>query len=119
MQRITKSIIAKIDPTKETRERDIVDAEIRGFGIRIRPNTDPTFYFRYSSPKTKKIRRLSIGSVSGIELDTAREIAREYRGHIAKGMDLRCRGSALSAPPIRWQSLTNPLCLQDTCAYMP
>lgn len=87
MQRITKTLILKIDPSIETRDRDISDTEIRGFGIRIRPNVDPAFYFRYQSPKTKKIRLLSIGSVKDIELETAREIAREYRGYLAKGTD--------------------------------
>jgi len=87
MQRISKSTVSKIDMSKETESRDISDAEIRGFGIRIRPGSSPTFYFRYQSPKFKKIRRISIGSTSHIELETARDIAREYRGHVARGID--------------------------------
>lgn len=87
MQRITKSLLLKIDPSKETRDRDISDAELRGFGVRVRPKTDPTFYFRYQSPRTNKIRMLSLGSVRAIELERAREIAREYRGHLVAGTD--------------------------------
>jgi integrase len=85
MQRITKGLIAKLGP--ETRERDIVDAEVRGFGIRIRPGRAPGFYFRYRSPKDQKVRRLSLGLVGEVELETARALAREYRGHLLRDID--------------------------------
>lgn len=87
MQRISKSTISKISPQDEAKERDIIDAEVRGFGIRVRPKNDPTFYFRYQSPKTGKIRRISIGSCYDVSVDDARKHAQTYRNEILKGFD--------------------------------
>ena len=83
VKRITKSIIKQ--HVNSSRELTVYDTEVRGFGVRFRPGSNPSYVFRYSLGRTKK--RLHIGMASELEPESAREIAKQFRQSLARGDD--------------------------------
>jgi integrase len=70
--------ISKLKPPKSGR-REVYDRQVPGFGIRITDRGVKSFIFLYTSPTKHKRARITIGRVGEINLETAREQARELR----------------------------------------
>lgn len=70
-----------------SKEYGLWDIEIPGFGVRVRDSGYKSYVFYYRIRGQKKVRRITIGNVKGISLDTARRLAREYRLETRRGND--------------------------------
>ena len=77
-----------IDGLKRQPDRDVVawDSELRGFGVRLKPSGASTFLIQYRNSEGRS-RRLSIGSLSILTPEEARQIARERLVEVTKGAD--------------------------------
>jgi len=75
-------MIERLGPV--TKETWLMDLEVVGFGIRMRPNCKAVYAMRWKDPMSRD-RKLKIGAVSQVELEDARAIARQRFGEIARG----------------------------------
>jgi len=86
-QRITKRVVdrLKIEPNEYTEW----DAQMPGFGVRVRPSGAMSYVvvYRAGSGRGAPQRRYTIGSVGKITPDQARERARVVLGAVAHGKD--------------------------------
>lgn len=83
--RITKSFLKQLEADRPKAERIIFDDEVRGFGIRARPDGVPLYIFRYKLGRRRF--RISLGPAHELPPEKAREIARGYRVSIREGRD--------------------------------
>lgn len=97
MPKLTKRVI---DGLKPQSDRDVVtwDSELRGFGVRIKPSGASTFLIQYRNTEGRS-RRMSIGSLTVLTPDEARQIARERLVEVTKGADPAEDRKALRAAP--------------------
>ncbi len=80
--KLTRRVIDRLAPV--TKETWLMDSEVIGFGIRQRPNAGPVYSMRWKD-KNSRDRKMKIGPVAGVELEAARNIARQRLGEIALG----------------------------------
>jgi integrase len=93
---LTALAVQKIRPpqSKSTR-RELKDAAVRGFGVRVTPEGSKSWVFVYTSPTKQKRVRLTIGNVEfknpdgqvALDLEQARAVAIELRRAIREGRD--------------------------------
>jgi len=81
-KKLTKRMIEGLKPV--TKEAWLMDLEVVGLGIRMRPNCKPVYAMRWKDPMSRD-RKLKIGAVSQVELEDARAIAKQRFGEIARG----------------------------------
>jgi integrase len=84
----TKLTKRTIDSLKTTEGRDrirVYDTELRGFGITVYASGRKSFFIQYGPAKSR--RRMKIGDYGPLTPDTAREMAQEALGSVAKGED--------------------------------
>lgn len=99
-ERITRKLI-EIAHAAIERERIIFDTEVRGFGIRLRPGVEPSYFFRYSTGAGAKAK-VPIGLASDLKPEEAREAARALRRAVLGGEDPRsARMQARAIPTLR------------------
>lgn len=84
--RISKATLKRI-ASEQFRDHEIVDTELKGFGIRIRSTGATSYFFRYSRPSDGKIDRISLGPTTILSPEEARERARELRAFVIVGKD--------------------------------
>jgi integrase len=86
-QKITKRIVdgLKVRPS----EYAIWDAQLSGFGVRVRPSGAMSYVvvYRAGSGRAAPVRRLTIGAVGKITPDQARTRAQTLLGDVAHGRD--------------------------------
>lgn len=83
-ERITKTLLKELPPA--TGERIIFDSEVRGFGVRIRPGAQPSFFFRYSDGRGGK-KKIVLGRFGDLTPELARRQALELRQKVTLGAD--------------------------------
>lgn len=86
--RITKAVLNGITPTG--REFFVWDADLPGFGLRVRAKGAASWVVQYraGSGRDAPTRRLTLGAVSdALPPDAARKLAREKLGAVALGSD--------------------------------
>jgi integrase len=62
------------------------DAELRGFGIRIKPSGSAAYLIQYRNAEGRT-RRLALAKIGTLTPEEARKLAREKLGSVAKGAD--------------------------------
>jgi integrase len=68
--------------------REILDGQVPGFGVRVTERGVKSWFFVYRSPtKHGKRRRITIGRIGEIDLETARERARQLRAQLRAGQE--------------------------------
>ncbi|MBN2327013.1 MAG: site-specific integrase [Candidatus Omnitrophica bacterium] len=81
--KLTQSFVNRCEP--EDKEYTIWDADVRGFGLRVRPSGVKTYILMYTFHG--RLRKKTIGSADRILADDARETAMELFLKIAKDID--------------------------------
>jgi hypothetical protein len=66
---------------------EVMDSQVRGFGIRIMPTGVKTFILRRRYPGSTQPARRSLGSYGEMSLAEAREKAAEWNALVKKGID--------------------------------
>lgn len=103
--RFTKPAIAALSVRSGQTERTVWDAEVAGFGIRIRASGNRSWVIR--PPRSGGASRIhTIGSVDSIDLTTARRSAREKLAETALGGDpTKARREARAQAAVTFGSL--------------
>lgn len=98
-EKITKRMIDGLAPDP-SRDMQIMDTELRGFGVRMKPSGVASYFVRYKLPDGSE-RRLVLGKVGTLTPDEARKLARDKLADVAKGADPSAeRASSRSAPTV-------------------
>jgi Arm DNA-binding domain len=86
-QRITKRVVDGLKT--KAHEYAIWDAQLPGFGVRVRPSGAMSYVvsYRAGSGRTAPKRRLTIGAVGKLAPEQARAMAQGILGEIAQGRD--------------------------------
>ena len=79
--KITQRMISTLKPV--TKETWIMDSEVIGLGVRLRPSSKPVFALRWKD-KNSRDRKMTLSPIS-VELDSIRAVARQRLGEIAGG----------------------------------
>jgi len=82
---ITKRAVDALNPDPE-RDVFLLDSELKGFGVRMKPSGSAAYFIRYKRPDGSG-RRLVLGKIGSMTPDEARKIAREKLNAVAKGAD--------------------------------
>jgi integrase len=85
--RISKRIVDQIEPTG--REFVVWDCDIKGFGVRVRPNGAKSYIVSYRAGTGRKApcRKLTLGAVGKLTPDQARNEARKAIAAVTMGGD--------------------------------
>lgn len=86
-QKLTKRIVARLTPDAGS---VVMDSELRGFGVRVLPSGKRLYIAQYrvsGSRSSLNARRVTLGSVEHLDLETARSLARDILGRVARGED--------------------------------
>jgi len=84
-QRITKRALDSLQPDTG-KDVQLMDAEVRGFGVRMKPSGTAAYFIRYKLTDGSE-RRYVLGKVGTITPDEARALAKEKLAEVAKGND--------------------------------
>jgi len=85
MPKLTKRTVDALRP-EAGREIFTWDNELRGFGVRLRPNGAGAYIIQYRNAEGRS-RRLTLGSLHVLTPEQARGLAREKLGAVCKGVD--------------------------------
>jgi Arm domain-containing DNA-binding protein len=80
----TKSSINKMHCPQGKSEAFYWDASCRGFGLRVLKSGRRSWIYQYRD-EHKRTRRIVIGDVSAVNLDTARTVARRHAANVTQG----------------------------------
>lgn len=77
-----------VDALSPDPERDVqmMDIEIRGFGVRVKPTGVASYFVRYRLPEGRE-RRLVLGKVGTLTPEEARRLARDKLASVSAGAD--------------------------------
>lgn len=84
-----KLLVADVEALKpDPAGRDVIqfDAEVRGFGVRVKPTGTKSYIFKYRN-KHHQQRKFTICQFGDLSLDAARDKALELRGRVVSGQD--------------------------------
>lgn len=79
--KLTQRMISTLKPV--TKETWLMDSEVIGLGVRVRPNSKPVFALRWKD-RSSRDRKMTLAPIS-VDLDGIRVIARQRLGEIAAG----------------------------------
>lgn len=87
VQRITKRIVDSLAARES--EFTVWDADLTGFGVRVRPNGSMSYVVVYRAGHGRKapVRKVTLGGVGKLTPDDARVLARKIVGAVAHGQD--------------------------------
>jgi integrase len=85
MPKITKRFVDALEPDK-TRELQMMDSDLKGFGVRVLPSGVATYFVRYRKADGAA-RRLVLGKVGTLTPDEARKLAAQKLASVAAGAD--------------------------------
>ncbi|WP_036286930.1 site-specific integrase [Methylosinus sp. PW1] len=74
MPKLTKSVVDKIEPDPEGRDRFVWDSELKGFGVRMKPSGSASFIVQYRTAQGQT-RRVAFAKVGTLTPDEARKEA--------------------------------------------
>lgn len=97
MPKLTKRTVDALRPERD-REVFAWDNELRGFGVRLRPNGVGSYIIQYRNGE-RRSRRLTLGSLYVLTPEQARSLARDKLGAVCKGEDPAEERKALRAAP--------------------
>ncbi|MGE3159730.1 MAG: tyrosine-type recombinase/integrase [Xanthobacteraceae bacterium] len=85
MSRLTKRVV---DAAKPDAQRDVFlwDGELRGFGLRVKPNGKRSFFIQYRN-RNGRSRRFTVGQYGHLTADEARRKAQKLLATIIDGQD--------------------------------
>lgn len=86
---LNEEAIASSSPRSS--EYTIWDERIPGFGLRIRKSGCKSFILLYRVRGQKRLHKITIGKVGGFDLDTARNMARDFLADARMGRDPAAR----------------------------
>jgi len=113
--KLTNTTIKSFDP--EDKAYEVVDAEIKGFLLRIQPTGRKTFYFSYRTPAGKR-KRIKIGVLgSSKTIAQARDDAAVFAGKVTDGIDIQ--GEKIAGRQQAKQLLQNTLSIFMDKQYKP
>lgn len=100
-KKLTKSIVGRIE-VDERREQFYWDAELPGFGLRVKPSGTKSFIVQYRNRSTGRSRRKTIGTLGPLmTLHQAKEIARGILSDVVRGSDpVALHQDARNAPDV-------------------
>src|SRR6516162_2393141 len=109
MPKLTKRVV---DATKSASDHDVFqwDAELRGFGLRVKPTGVKSYIIQYRT-MTGISRRLTIGQHGRLTADEARRQPKIHLGRVPRGnAQAAKKANALDGIPFRLlQSGTSPI----------
>ena len=82
---LTDRLLKSLKPGKQPYE--VMDTEVRAFGIRVLPSGVKSFILRRRYPGSKQPARRALGAYGEMSLAEAREKAREWNALVKKGID--------------------------------
>lgn len=85
MSRLTKAMVEALD-CPDGRERFVWDADLKGFGIRVKPTGVKTYVVQYRNSEGQS-RRMVVGKHPALSADQARKLAIKQLGSVAGGGD--------------------------------
>lgn len=102
MQKNLTDIVIKRTKPPVTGHTEIWDTDVRGLGVRISAKGSRTYFimYRIGEGEARRQRRMSIGEVTDIGLDDARDKARDVKRAVKKGVDPQVKMEP-PAPPKR------------------
>ncbi|HEY1979304.1 MAG TPA: tyrosine-type recombinase/integrase [Xanthobacteraceae bacterium] len=85
--RISKRVVDQIEPTG--REYVVWDSDLKGFGVRVRPNGAKSYIVSYRAGTGRKApsRKLTLGAIGKLTPDQARQEAKKAIAAVAMGKD--------------------------------
>jgi integrase len=95
--KLTKRTVDALRPEPD-REVFAWDNELRGFGVRLRPNGAGSYIIQYRNTEGRS-RRLTLGSLHVLTPEQARGLARDRLGAVCKGEDPAEERKALREAP--------------------
>jgi integrase len=96
-ERITKSAIKRVELSRVDRQWFMTDSEVPGFCVRFRPSCEPVYCYRYR--QGRGVVTMSLGGVSVMSPDEARERARNYKVMRLDGSDPRAERATMRERP--------------------
>jgi integrase len=85
-KKLTKRVVDALQADPEGRDVAYFDAEIRGFGVRVKPSGAKSYVLKYRN-KFGQQRKFHIARVGDLTPEQARDQAIKLRGRIADGKD--------------------------------
>lgn len=101
-QKLTKSLINNVQPGTE--EIIVRDTEVVGLALRVTVNGAKSFFIRYRLGRGRgaPVRKPTIGRVSDLTVEQAREIARDWKAKGKQGVDAaQAQREEASSPTIK------------------
>jgi hypothetical protein len=83
---LTEEVIPSLLPRRL--EYTVWHENLTGFGVRVRTSGHKSYILLYRGPDTRKLRKLTIGSVQRVSYETALGVARQLRSEAREGSDL-------------------------------
>lgn len=84
---LTDRTLKSLKPASSGKPYDVMDSEVRGFGVRILASGQRTFIFTARYPGSKNPARRALGEYPAISLADAREKAGKWRQMVRAGKD--------------------------------
>ena len=88
-KRLTDRTLQALKPAKAGKRYDVMDADVRGFGVRVTDKGQRTFILIARYPGSTNPTRRAIGEYPTLTLEKAREKARAWHKLLAEGVDPR------------------------------
>lgn len=81
--RLTQRLVWSLQ-TPEHGERLIMDADVKGLGVRVRTSGHMSYVIRWHDPQGR-VKKMTLGDARSVRLDVAREIALGHFAGVARG----------------------------------
>jgi integrase len=109
--RLTDRTLKAVRPTGK--RHDIMDSEVRGFGLRVSETGQKTFILIARFPGSSNPTRRALGEYPSLTLEKAREKARHWRDLVRQGIDPRSEEERLRRLERRKQQTTFAAVAED------
>lgn len=86
-QKLTERVIKALPAADPDTEYFAWDSVIRGLGVRVRPSGGKVYTFKYRPRGSRGTKRVTLGAVGVLTVDSARREARKLAGSVAGGGD--------------------------------
>jgi integrase len=103
-KRLTDRTLKAVKPTRK--RYDIMDSDVRGFGVRVSETGQKTFILIARFPGSPNPTRRAIGGYPSLSLEKARERARRWRDLVRQGIDPKAEEDRLRRLELRKQKTT-------------